>query len=184
MLDSIFDMLRANAVTVEDGLSDEEISRVESMYRVSMPCILKKLLKKGIPISKGFYNWRDFSKANVSYIRRVIRRPYDDIYDMAEEIEWPALWGEKPQTKKKATQAVRRKLQHAPLLIPIYAHRYIPVSSIPLAPIISIHGVDIIYYGKDLIDYLYIEFGNKKQECIDFKEINYIPFWSDLIGAV
>ena len=48
-------------------------------------------------------------------------------------------------------------------------------------PIISIHDIDIIYYGQNLEDYFKVEFGGKKQGKIEFKNINPIPFWSDIM---
>lgn len=46
---------------------------------------------------------------------------------------------------------------------------------------ISVHGVDIIYYGEDLEDYFKIEFGQKEQSEINFQRINTIPFWSEIM---
>ena len=37
------------------------------------------------------------------------------------------------------------------------------------------------YYGKNLEDYLYVEFGNKTQNEIEFENITPIPFWSDIM---
>lgn len=48
-------------------------------------------------------------------------------------------------------------------------------------PIISIHGVDIIYYGKNLEDYFDIEFGTKNQAEMEFDDITPIPFWSEIM---
>lgn len=49
-------------------------------------------------------------------------------------------------------------------------------------PIISIHDVDIIYYGQNLEDYFEVEFGGKEQGKIEFENINPIPFWSDIMN--
>lgn len=48
-------------------------------------------------------------------------------------------------------------------------------------PVISIHDLDITYYGKNLQDYLYIEFDNKTQDEIEFENITPIPFWLDIM---
>ena len=48
-------------------------------------------------------------------------------------------------------------------------------------PVISIHDIDIIYYGQNLEDYFKVEFGVKEHRMIDYKNINPIPFWSDIM---
>lgn len=48
-------------------------------------------------------------------------------------------------------------------------------------PVISIHDLDIIYYGENLEDYFNIEFGKKTQDAIRFQNITPIPFWSDIM---
>lgn len=65
--------------------------------------------------------------------------------------------------------------------MPIYAHRYMPMVLDENPPIISIHDIDIIYYGEDLEDYFNIEFGKKTQDRIEFQNITPIPFWSDIM---
>lgn len=48
-------------------------------------------------------------------------------------------------------------------------------------PVISVHGVDIIYYGENLEDYFEVEFGEKEQDEINFERISPIPFWSEIM---
>lgn len=46
-----------------------------------------------------------------------------------------------------------------PTLVPIYSHRFMPAAPAPdRAPVLSVHGSDIIFYGSDLLDYLRNEF--------------------------
>ena len=47
-------------------------------------------------------------------------------------------------------------------------------------PVVSIHGVDIIYYGKDIKEYFDCEFGEYRK-IGSLNEYNYIPFWSDIM---
>ena len=43
-------------------------------------------------------------------------------------------------------------------LVPIYSHRYNSAVSAPhLAPVLSVSHTDVIYYGKNLLDYLRCE---------------------------
>ena len=47
--------------------------------------------------------------------------------------------------------------------------------------VLSIWGTDVICYGENLEEYFKIEFGEKDQNCIDFKNISHVSFWSDLM---
>mgnify|MGYP001477342342 FL=1 len=117
----------------------------------------------------------------MSFIKMVMNRPIEDVCEFADEIYWCDDWGEEPENEVDICRAVRNKLKNAPILLPIYGHRYMPVISVDNPPVISVHGIDIIYYGKDLEDYFEVEFGGKKQEAICFENVQPISFWSDII---
>ena len=69
----------------------------------------------------------------------------------------------------------------APKLVPIFSHRYIPFIPNDLnIPIFSIVQSDIIYYGRNLISYLEVEFKLKQYNNNDITG-KYIDFWSDFI---
>lgn len=181
MYEKEFGQLMKKGIIIEQGLEEKEIDLIESIYNITLPDPLKQFFKEGLPISKGFYNWRDFQEKNILHIKQVMQRPYCSIYQLAEEVEWCERWGEKPTNKLKETQEIRKKTLKAPCLVPVFSYRYMPVLPLQKLPVISVHELDIIYYGEDLEDYLNIEFGDKKQIKIDFKNIEYIPFWSDIM---
>lgn len=174
-------ILKKNGVELEKGLTSEEIFKIEKIYGIRMPRSLRDFLMSTLPISAGFYNWRNTRQDNIRLIKQVINRPVNDIYDMAEEVYWCDDWGVQPKEKKIVEKEVRNRLKDAPKLIPVYGHRYIPVGRDDNPPIISIHNVDIIYYGLDIKDYIEVEFSEKKQNEIEFKRINHIQFWSDIM---
>lgn len=89
--------------------------------------------------------------------------------------------GEEPEDAEIFKMEVRKRLEVAPQLIPVFTHRYIPMVFGDNPPIISVHGADVIYMGKDLNDYFMVEYGMKKQTDISFNSITPIPFWSDLM---
>ena len=68
-------------------------------------------------------------------------------------------WGKEPENEIDIALIVRERLKSAPKLIPVYGHRYIPMIPEDNPPIISIHDIDIIYYGQNLEDYFKVEFG-------------------------
>lgn len=180
MFENSFDILKKNGVTLEKGLSLEELLFIESFYKIKFPRSLESFLMINVPVSHGFYNWRNMNKDNVEYINKAINFPYEEIYNNANEVYWNDKWGEKPDEDAYSC-IVRKKLKNAPKLVPIYSHRYIPIIPEINPPVLSIHGVDIIFYGIDLENYFDIEFGDKKQNSIQLENLPYIDFWSDIM---
>ena len=181
MYEEIIDLLKLHGVELDIGLTYEEITKIEEIYKIKFPDSLKEFFMVALPISNGFYNWRNFEYDNINYIKHMIKKPIEDIDDLAEEVYWCDEWGEKPEDKKLIAKNVRERLKNAPKLLPIYIHRYMPMILDDNPPIVSIHGIDIIYYGESLKDYIQIEFGKKNQKDIDFQSIIPIPFWSDIM---
>ena len=85
---------------------------------------------------------------------------------------------------------VRSVLAHAPRLIPILSHRFIPETPNAAGnPVFSMHGFDTIYYGANLDEYFANEFGGSHilngiaqadYTLEDTLALRIIPFWSDL----
>lgn len=174
-------LLKWQGVEFETGLTVEEIAKIEDIYKIKFPKSLKEFLMMALPISKGFFNWRNLDQDNVMFIKKIINRPTEDVDELAEEVYWCDDWGEEPENEIDIALIVRERLKSAPKLIPVYGHRYIPMIPEDNPPIISIHDIDIIYYGQNLEDYFKVEFGGKEQGKIEFKNINPIPFWSEIM---
>lgn len=181
MYESSLETLEKCGIQLERGISKQEFEKIEEIYQIKFPNSLKRFLETALPISDGFYNWRDFSSKNIEYIKEIIHRPWTDIEEMASDVYWCDNWGREPDDKEDIAKEVRKRIKTAPALIPIFLHRYMPVISSDNVPIISVEGLDIIYYGQNLEDYFDIEFGEKKQEEMDFETISYISFWSDVM---
>lgn len=174
-------LLRSHGIQVEAGLTYDEVGKIEKIYSIQFPKSLKAFLMEGVPISDGYYNWRNFKTDNIEYIKRVIYRPVKYIEDYPEEVEWYKEWGKEPEVVSNRIQIVKERLMDAPTLLPIYAHRYMPEGLDENPPVISVMGVDIIFYGENLVEYFKVEFGEKKHAEINCKIIKPIPFWSDII---
>ncbi|MDF9825370.1 hypothetical protein M2475_001825 [Breznakia sp. PF5-3] len=169
-------------VAFEKGLSNQEIIEIEKIYNITFPIEYIEFLKIGLPVSKGFYNWRDLTPENINRIKEKMNIPFIDIINYCDEIDyWPKGWGIRPETDQELKKKIELLLKEAPKLIPVYIHRYIPVTN-GTPPIFSIMGLDIIYYGKNLFQYLEIEFGIKEYNGIKFEKIEHIKFWSDTIN--
>ncbi|MDD3795809.1 MAG: hypothetical protein PHE06_07575 [Lachnospiraceae bacterium] len=181
MDEKILNTLREKNVILENGLSLDEIAEIEKMYEIVFPASLRNFLMMALPVSKGFYNWRNKEQDNVEFIKIAMNQPRKYIDEMPEEIYWCEDWGEEPQDKEVFKREVRKRLDVAPKLVPIFSHRYMPMIIEENPPIISIHGGDIIYMGENIEDYIDVEFGEKSQNEIDFSKIKTIPFWTDLM---
>ena len=55
-------------IEYQEGLNEKEISHIEEIYDIFFPTELKEVLEQVLPVEKGFYNWRDFSKENISML--------------------------------------------------------------------------------------------------------------------
>ena len=181
MYEESINLLKQQDIEFEKGLTLDELTLIEEIYKIQFPKSLREFLMIALPISKGFYNWRNIMQNNIDFIMQMIMRPIKDIDNMAEEVYWCDGWGDEPENELIIAKEVRKRLNKAPKILPIYAHRYMPMLLNDNPPIVYIHGIDIIYYGESLEDYLKIEFDKKRQEEIDFKNIKYIPFWSDIM---
>lgn len=181
MYENSLNLLKMQGIKFEKGLTLDELMQIEKIYQIKFPNSLREFLMTALPISRGFYNWRNIQDVNVQFIKKIIDKPLLDIHNMAGEVYWCDDWGEEPKNEKIIEEEVRERLKEAPKLLPIYAHRYMPMVLDENPPIISIHDIDIIYYGQNLEDYFNIEFGNKLQNTIEFQNITPIPFWSDIM---
>lgn len=165
----------------------EEDLKIPNMYYNkedicnAAPKSLRDFLMLALPVSEGFYNWRDTSEENIRYIKKAIAAPIEKLKELAGEAEWCEAWGNKPENAADVAEEVIRQLQKAPSLIPVYAHRYMPMIEAENPPVLSVHGTDVIYYGENLSDYFDIEFGEKKQKDIAFERIRSVPFWSEIM---
>lgn len=175
------ELLKKNKVKFEKGLTAKEVLQIEKNFDIVFPVSLREFLMTELPVSKGFCNWRNLDKENIENIKNMLNQPIQYIYDMPQEVYWCEDWGEEPEDEKNFDNEVKKRLEKAPKLIPIYLHRYMPMLGNENPPIISVHGADVIYMGKDLNDYFMVEYGEKKQTDISFNSIKSIPFWSDLM---
>ena len=158
------------------GLNQDEIASAETTWHFRFPADLKQLLMAGLPTGKRFPNWRDPSSKR---IKDSLALPLDGIlFDIEENGIWLDCWGSKPKSLADAKEIIKKLVDDAPNLIPIYGHRMMPDRPHDSGnPVFSIHQTDIVFYGRDLLDYLDHEFflgakdysrGNAKPREIEF----------------
>ena len=173
-----FEHLRSSGVSVQKGLSDEELYSVENRFSFQFPPDLKGILKLGLPVSGKFPDWRNGAAEE---IQGRFDRVADGIcFDIEHNNFWMEEWGTKPPSLADAFAAARGHIKLAPRLVPIFVHRYIPSEPNEIGnPVFSIVQTDIIYYGMDLASYLSAEFKFENPFPIPNKP-KYIRFWTEL----
>ncbi|WP_405673351.1 hypothetical protein OG848_28105 [Streptomyces canus] len=81
------------------------------------------------------------------------------LFDVEHNAFWYDGWGERPSDGATALDRAKRHLRVAPVLVPVYAHRYLPAGLGSFGqPVLSRRQTDFIYCGLDLADYMHQEF--------------------------
>jgi len=175
--------LEEKGVIFNYGMSSQEIAEVEEFHSVSFPIEIKKLFTLGLPVSNGFYDWRNMSLENTKHIKKVLEMHIKGLQSGLMDGEfWCEDWGLQPESIEEAQKVLLKRYNDAPKLIPIYSHRYMPfIPEKTNIPVFSIMQSDIIYYGMDLISYLEVEFGFRQYNDMMQSCFQYVTFWSDLL---
>lgn len=181
MYKTLITNLKNNDVQFSKGLTNEEIRKIKETYNIILPIELKNIYMEALPISKGFYNWRDFSIDNINLIKNVMNMPFNNISEDSSDIEWGDSWGVEPQEFDERNKIIISKLGDAPKLIPIYGHRYQVSTNLQDNPVFSVYGTDIICYGQSLEEYFYKEFIDTAYNEINYVAVNKIPFWGEIL---
>ena len=105
-------------------------------------------------------------------------------FDIKNSAFWMKDWGDRPSLLEHAIAIADAAVKAAPVLIPVYSHRYLPALPTEAGnPVLSVYQTDIIYYGRDLRSYLRCEFGGLEREEAVKGEPRTIPFWTKLLDA-
>jgi hypothetical protein len=169
-------LIRANAESMEPGLSAEELSEIEDRFGFAFGPDHRTFLESCVPVGKSWVDWRHGSFEDID---GRLKWPVDGILFHVESGDfWPPGWGVRPSALAEALRTAADRMQDAPTLVPIFSHRYAPAApSEPGAPVFSVYSSDVIYYGSDLLDYLRREFaGRLERQGIP----KYVRFWSEL----
>ncbi|MBP3388064.1 MAG: hypothetical protein J6L23_05950 [Clostridia bacterium] len=183
--------LESVGVKFEKGLCERDFKRIKEIYGITFPEVWKRFYKAGLPVSikkdekklsspMPFPIWNDYSEENVERIKTKMKKPYEwlksDVLTSFDSNKpfWLKDWGTLPETKEEAAIRFDELIKTAPVLIPVYSHRYVPMlENIIDPPVISTVGIDTIMYGKNQFDYLQNEFIKP--------QIDPIPFWNGII---
>ncbi|WP_020134499.1 hypothetical protein [Streptomyces sp. 351MFTsu5.1] len=175
----------------EPGLTDAEFARIESEYGFEFADDHRAFLAAGLPVnvppedgqtwSKPWPEWRG---GDLDSLSRQLAWPVEGVLLSVEHSAfWWDGWGERPSDGATALDTAARHLKAAPVLVPVYAHRYLPAGRGSFGhPVLSMWQTDVIHYGLDLADYVPREFDEARGDVDeDWNPRATVPFWRDLL---
>ena len=169
--------MQKKGIKFEKGLSDDEIEDIQKKFNLTFPPDLRLFLQMALPVSNNFPQWR--SRKGWGIGERIDWPLEGIVFDVEHNGMWLDRWGEKPSMLEEQIKVVEEHYSSYPKLIPIYSHRYIPSAPLEMGnPVFSVVQSDIVYYGKDLCDYLRCEFLGKQYRSEG--NVKHIVFWSDI----
>lgn len=140
------------------GLTIEEIQKVESLWQLEFPKDYKAMLQVMNGLNQQHIFLNPDGNAAPYFKRQVYQYPID-----REAVQW--LVDEIQEHIEFAIEALgydEFDTTDIEGFIPVYAHRALVVfKNKDWSPVISVHGDDIIVYGKDLLSYWQNELGLK-----------------------
>jgi hypothetical protein len=156
-----------------------ELDAAQARFGLIFPPDLIALYLKGRPPQA--WDWtRDTDK-----ITDMLAWPYEGLlFDVENNVLWWPEWGARPADAKDRAAILRRAVDAAPRLIPIFGHRFIPQTPHEAGnPVFSVYQSDIIYYGANLDDYWAREFAptTEARHARPWPPIKPIPFWSEMV---
>jgi hypothetical protein len=171
----LVDDLRGAGVTVGPGLSDDELAAASEAVGAQLPDDLAGLLRAGVPAGDRFAPWR----GPLTRLAELSQLPIRGLlFDVEHNGLWLEEWGARPGDQDKALALAAEQLAQVPVLLPLYANRYLP--STPRAagnPVLAVHQADIVIFGADLADYLAREFGLVRRIAPPASSPPKLPFW-------
>ncbi|CAA0369878.1 hypothetical protein AtNW77_Chr2g0241341 [Arabidopsis thaliana] len=138
-------------IHVSPGLTNQEISAVESSHGFSFPLDLRSILQTGLPVGTNFPNWRTGSNRNnlllplLNLSQHVVRNGF-----------WVDSWGIRPGNDAEALSLVKKLIEIAPVLVPVYGDFYVPSTTPNLAgnPVFQIDGDGVRELSCDVVGFL------------------------------
>ncbi len=190
----LVELLKGHGVHFAPGLTETELSNAEECYGIVFPKALREFYSAGLPISTDppettaniirwdwLPVWNDFSEESVSIIRDQMEWPLRGILADVKNGYWMKVWGERPEKMEERFEVCRAVFaERSPKLIPVNVRRYVPQMNMDDPPVISVYGLDTIYYGENLEDYLCHEFLKERMHEVRRPAVP-VPFWDNII---
>ncbi|MFB8024624.1 MULTISPECIES: hypothetical protein [unclassified Streptomyces] len=175
----------------EPGLTDAEFAQIELEYGFQFADDHRAFLAVGVPVNVAPEDgqtwskpWPEWRSGDPDSLRDQLGWPVEGVLiDIEHNGFWYQPWGERPADDAAALATARRRMADVPVLVPVYAHRYLPAGQGSFGhPVLSMWQTDIIYYGQDLVDYMHQEFNEARGDVDEsWNPRATAPFWRDLL---
>ncbi|EOA27521.1 hypothetical protein CARUB_v10023660mg [Capsella rubella] len=164
-------------IYVSPGLTNQEISAVESSLGFSFPLDLRSILQTGLPVGTDFPNWRTGSNRNrlLLPLLRLSKIVVDNGF-------WVNSWGIRPGNDAEALSLVKKLVEIAPVLVPVYGDFYVPSTTPNLAgnPVFQIDGDGVRVLSCDVAGFLKgLGRSEPPKEDRRRRRRRRVEFWSD-----
>jgi hypothetical protein len=155
---------------IRPGLTDREFDEVEQRFGFQFADDHRAFLAEGLPVwtegdddpdnttDLGWPDWRD---GDPGRLRAHLDFALDGALASVRNGYWHPWWGDdRPADAAEALRVARERLVADGPLVPLWVHRFLPAGRGGWGhPVLSIWGVDVIYYGADLLHYIDRDFG-------------------------
>ena len=181
----VIQILKDNGIKFDAGLTQSELEKIYEIYEIKFPLSLKSFLTTALPVSDGFYDWRDLSSENIMKIKNTMQHFYKFVKSASFEEYIPNSTYSLDQwykiSREQRVEVVVELYKNAPKIIPVYSHRFmLEINHDNDQPILSIHYDDIVYYGRNLQEYLLHEFCSVDISKY-ISEYKNMPFLTDMM---
>ncbi|WP_405537321.1 hypothetical protein OG787_31160 [Streptomyces sp. NBC_00075] len=189
--DAVRRLAQTGLYDFEPGLTDAEFARIEREYGFEFADDHRAFLAAGLPVNvppeegqTWAKPWPEWRSGDPVKLRERLNWPVEGVLFSVEHNRfWYEAWGERPADYVDALATARLHLADVPVLVPVYAHRYLPAGQGSSGhPVLSMWGTDIICYGLDLADYIHQEFDEARGDVDESWEPRAtVSFWRDLL---
>jgi hypothetical protein len=161
--------------TWAEGYTQGELDTAQEKYGLVFPPDLIAFYRERRPVRA--WDWRTDDKE----IREMLTWPLEGLlFDVENDDLWWPEWGPRPHSAKARAEVLGHVVAHAPKLIPLLSHRYLPAEPHEAGnPVFSVYQADIIYYGADVTDYFERELVEPRRPLRG--HIKRIRFWSEMV---
>lgn len=166
-------MLDDGSVTMAPGLTDDELSGIESEFDFEFADDHRAFLSSALPVGDGWPDWRSAPRRS---LHQRLRLPIEGVLFAVEWRDfWGADWGARPARMKDALRSANYHLARSPQLVPVRTNDYLPAGRGSSGhPVLSVYQTDVRCCAADLFDY-----ADPDPLRVPAPTV---AFWSDLIG--
>lgn len=146
-----------------NGLTNAQVSAVESAVGATLPFEVGLLLVMGIPDGDSWIDWRDDPAAQIERWNTWVLEGLS--FDVGHNDFWSPDFGRRPAEISDRVAAVESIFDTLPRLFPLHGRQAIPLAVADGAesnsgnPVLSLNGTEVKVHAYDLAAFLHRDFG-------------------------